>query len=89
MSSKNILEPVLSEKDRNDLLKVSVKFSFKNDSSQTFDIFLTEAEAELFKDACIQAVGAEKSWFNIPDSRKKGRFILVNISEVLHISTTI
>ena len=50
---------------------------------------ITEEEAEEFKKACTQAVGSENSWFMIPDNRKKGRFILVNISEVLHISTTI
>ena len=41
MNSNNILEPVLSEKDRVDLLKLTVKFAFKDDSAQSFDMFVT------------------------------------------------
>lgn len=74
---------------RTDLRKIEIKFTFKNQCEQTFSMEITEEEAEEFKKACTQAVGSENSWFMIPDNRKKGRFILVNISEVLHISTTI
>lgn len=74
---------------RTDLRKMEIKFSFKNECEQTFSMEVTEEEAEQFKELCKQAVGSENSWFSIPDIRKKGRFIMVNMSELLHISTTI
>jgi len=74
---------------RKDLVKFDIKFSFKNEAEQSFSMQVTQDEAENFKEACKQSLGAAGDWFLVVDPNNSGHFILVKISELIHITTSL
>lgn len=74
---------------RKDLIKFDIKFSFKNETEQSFSMQLTQDEANTFKEACKQSLGDAGDWFLVVDPNNSGHFILVKISELIHITTSL
>lgn len=74
---------------RKNLIKFDIKFTFKNEAEQTFSMEVTSEEANNFKEACKEALGGNGDWFLVVDPNKFARFMLVKISELIHITTSL